>query len=64
MSHEITLEQANEKACQAEMVLRMLESFPDEIGDKELSHIITLVRRLTGEVHAWLIEEQAIREGK
>lgn len=64
MSHEISLDQANEKACQAEVILKMLESYPDEIGDKELSHVITLVRKLTGEVHAWLIEEQAIREGK
>lgn len=64
MSHEITLDQANEKACQAEMVLKMLESYPDEMGNKELSHVITLARRLTGEVHAWLIEEQALREGK
>lgn len=62
MSHEISLEQAKEKACQAEIILRMLESYPDHIGETELSSVITLTRRLNGEVHAWLIEEQAAKE--
>lgn len=65
MAHEISLEQAKEKACQAETILRMLESHPDEMGEVELSSVITLTRRLSGEVHAWLIEEQAKQgEGK
>ncbi|SAI93515.1 hypothetical protein [Enterobacter hormaechei] len=63
MAHEISLDQAKEKACQAEMILRMLESYPDDIGEVELSSVITLTRRLSGEVHAWLIEEQA-KQGK
>lgn len=63
MAHEISLEQAKEKACQAEMILRMLESHPDQMGEVELSSVITLTRRLSGEVHAWLIEEQT-KQGK
>lgn len=64
MAHEISLEQAKEKACQAEMILMMLESYPHQMGDAELSSVITLTRRLSGEVHAWLIEEQANQENR
>lgn len=62
MAHEITLTQATEKACQAETVLQMLESYPDDLTETQLSDVITLVRRLTGEIHSWLIEEQAEKE--
>ncbi|EAX4622273.1 hypothetical protein GQT51_000053 [Salmonella enterica] len=58
---DISLEQATEKACQVENLLRMLESYPDTLSETELSSVITLIRRLSGEVHAWLIEEQADR---
>ncbi|EBZ9516036.1 hypothetical protein EH138_17785 [Salmonella enterica subsp. enterica serovar Eastbourne] len=56
---DISLEQATEKACQVESLLRMLESYPDTLSETELSSVITLIRRLSGEVHTWLIEEQA-----
>ncbi|EEC0687292.1 hypothetical protein AH140_003106 [Salmonella enterica subsp. enterica] len=58
---DISLEQATEKACQVESLLRMLESYPDTLSETELSSVITLIRRLSGEVHTWLIEEQAGR---
>lgn len=51
---DISLEQATEKACQVESLLRMLESYPDTLSETELSSVITLIRRLSGEVHAWL----------
>ncbi|EAN0331021.1 hypothetical protein CBO02_16065 [Salmonella enterica] len=58
---DISLEQATEKACQVESLLRMLESYPDTLSETELSAVITLIRSLSGEVHAWLIGEKADR---
>ncbi|EAQ6167902.1 hypothetical protein ZO48_004437 [Salmonella enterica subsp. houtenae] len=58
---DISLEQATEKACQVESLLRMIESYPDTLSETELSAVITLIRRLSGVVHAWFIEEQADR---
>ncbi|VXD08628.1 conserved hypothetical protein [Enterobacterales bacterium 8AC] len=64
MSQEITLEQAAEKAHQAEIVCRMMEDYPHQFADSEVYAVAALLRRLTGDVAAWLIEEQAQREGK
>lgn len=63
MSHEITLDEARERAVQAELVLRLLESHPHQLSDCEVSDIATLCRRLIGNAAGWLIEEQAQREG-
>ncbi|WGE30495.1 hypothetical protein PHA77_07800 [Edwardsiella tarda] len=63
MAHEITLAQATEKASQTEAILLMMESFPDELTDSQFSDVITLVRRLAGEVHTWLIEETVQKGG-
>lgn len=46
---DISLEQATEKACQVESLLRMFESYPDTLSETELSSVITLIRRLSGE---------------
>ncbi len=64
MSHEITLDEAAEDAMQAEIVCRLLEHYPCALEDSDISAIATLLRRLTGNVAVWLIEEQAQREGK
>lgn len=61
MSHEITLAKAAEKAEQAEVVSRLLESYPHQMAESEVSAIASLLARLTGEVSTWLIEEQAQR---
>ncbi|EDR2558382.1 hypothetical protein JQ91_000176 [Salmonella enterica subsp. enterica] len=58
---DISLEQATEKACQVESLLRLIESYPDTLSETELSAVITLIRRLSGEVQAWFIEKQADR---
>ncbi|EJX0850500.1 hypothetical protein ODD70_004874 [Salmonella enterica] len=58
---DISLEQATEKACLVESLLRMIESYPDTLSETELSAVITLIRRLSGEVQAWFIEKQADR---
>lgn len=64
MSREITLEQAVERAHQAEIICRLVEDSPHHLVDSEVSAIATLLKRLSGDVAAWLISELAEREGK
>ncbi|EPS5423201.1 TPA: hypothetical protein R4126_003787 [Klebsiella michiganensis] len=64
MSQEITLEQALERAHQAEIICSLLEVFPRRLVDSEVSAIATLLKRLTGDVTGWLGEELTEREGK
>lgn len=64
MSREITLEQAAERAHQTEIICRLIEDHPHRLIDSEISALATLLRRLSGDVTAWLIEEVAEREGK
>ncbi|MES3566728.1 hypothetical protein QDQ61_13125 [Citrobacter freundii] len=62
MSREITLEQAAERAHQTEIICRLIEDYPHRMADSEVSAIATLLKRLSGDVTAWLIEEMADRE--
>ncbi|QXB20500.1 hypothetical protein [Lelliottia amnigena] len=64
MSREITLEQAAERAHQTEIIARLVEGFPHRLADSEVSAIATLLKRLSGDVAAWLNEELAEREAK
>ncbi|EOT8810070.1 hypothetical protein ACKXK4_004731 [Escherichia coli] len=57
MSRELTLEQAAERAHQTEIIARLVEDFPHHLADSEVSAIATLLKRLSGDVTAWLIEE-------
>lgn len=61
MAHEITLEQAAERAHQAEVICRMLESHPDKMDDSEYHAMASLLAKLTGDVCAWLMEEQSLK---
>lgn len=61
MAHEFSLEQAKEKAHQAEIICLMMEAYPNKMDDSEIEAIASLLSKLTGDVCAWLIEEQAIR---
>ncbi len=61
MTHELSLEQAKEKAHQAEIICLMMEAYPNKMDDSEIEAIASLLSKLTGDVCAWLIEEQAIR---
>lgn len=61
MSHEITLEQATERAYQSAIVCRLIESHPHSLEDGELTALASLLARLTGNVATWLMEEQAQR---
>ena len=62
MSRVNNIAKAQEKACEAELILRMLESHPDAMSENELSTVITLARRLIEEVHCLLIEEQGKKD--
>lgn len=64
MSHAITIEQATERACQAETICRLIESYPHRFEDTEITAMASLLQRLTGSLSAWLIEEQEQRGGK
>lgn len=64
MSREITLEQADERAHQAEIICRMVEDFPHQLADSEVLAIATLLKRLSGDVASWLVEELAVREAR
>lgn len=63
MSDEITLEQAAEKVIQAEAVLALMESYPHQFEDSEISALSTLLRSLVGNACIWMNEEQARRSG-
>ncbi|AMH12484.1 hypothetical protein AM363_08065 [Citrobacter freundii] len=62
MSHEITLEQAAASAHQSEIICRLIEECPRHLTGGDISTIAALLKRLNGDVTAWLIEEMAERE--
>lgn len=64
MSQEISLEQAAERARQAEFICRMMEDHPHRMEECEIISMDALLARLIGNVAAWLDEEKAQREGK
>lgn len=64
MSHEITLGQAAERACQAETICRLMESYPHRFEESEITAMASLLQHLTGSLSAWFIEEQKHRGGK
>ena len=64
MSREITLEQAAARAHQTEIICRLIGDYPGRLVDSEVSAIAKLLKRLSGDVTAWLVEELADREGK
>jgi hypothetical protein len=61
---DITLEQATERARQAEVICRILEHYPNPMGAHEIEVIASLLSKLTGNVAAWLVEELALKENK
>ncbi len=63
MAHERTIDEVAEMAQQAELVCRLLEDYPHQLEDLDVSLIATLVKKLSGGVAAWLIEEIEIRGG-
>ncbi|HBE9089092.1 TPA: hypothetical protein KNG84_001099 [Serratia fonticola] len=62
MSREITLEQAADKAHQAEVVLSLLKVCPQSLDEYEVEALATLLCSLIGNTRVWFIEEQAERK--
>lgn len=54
---DITLHQAAEKSCQAELVLRLLEQYPSKLTDSDIETLASLLSNLIGSVAAYLVEE-------
>lgn len=50
MAHEISQEPVAERAHQAEIICRMMESYPHRMVDSEVQAIASLLARLTGDV--------------
>lgn len=61
MSQEITLQQAAERAHQIEVICALAEDYPGMMTDSESGAIIGLLKRLSGEVCVFLIDEQERR---
>lgn len=61
---DITLKEAAERAHQAEVISRLIELSSDEIGEGDLTAISALLRRLTGDVTAFLVEMVAEQESR
>ncbi|EOT8236013.1 hypothetical protein ACKXL9_005455, partial [Escherichia coli] len=61
MSQEITLQQAVERAHQIEVICALAEDYPGMMTDSESGAIIGLLKRLSGEVCVFLIDEQERR---
>ncbi|MBJ2096044.1 hypothetical protein [Serratia ureilytica] len=61
---DMTLEQATERARQAEVICQILKHYPDSMDTYEIEAIASLLSKLTGNVAAWLVEELALKENK
>ncbi|WP_274851813.1 hypothetical protein [Serratia marcescens] len=61
---DITLEQATERARQAEVICRILEHYPNSMDAYEIEAIASLLGKLTGNVAAWLAEDLALKENE
>ncbi|ARF48187.1 hypothetical protein [Pantoea stewartii] len=61
MSHEITLQQATERADQANVTLFMLRKTIDDMDFADIGTAVSMASDLLDSVAAWLLEEQAQR---
>lgn len=62
MLHEITIQQAAERANQASVTLLMLSKVIDDMEFCVIETAVVMANNLIASVSAWLIEEQAQRE--
>ena len=62
MSRDHTLKNVTEMAEQAETVLFMWERMDKPLCESETQAIVSLLRRLTGNVSSWLGDELAEKE--
>lgn len=56
---DITLQKAATKAYQAEVVARMLESYPHKLTDSDVETVASLLADLIGPVAAYFIEKES-----
>ena len=61
MSHEITLQQATERADQTNVTLLILRRALDDMDFADIGTAVSLASDLLDSFAAWLIEEQAQR---
>lgn len=62
MAHEITLQQAADRADQANVTLFMLRKVINEMDYPDIETAVTMASKLMDSVTAWLLEEQHQRE--
>lgn len=62
MASEITLEEVALRAHQAEIICSMMEVHPNQLVDSEIIAMATLLRRLTGDVTAYLIDAMSTKD--
>lgn len=62
--YDITLKQAAERAHQAELIFRLMEDHSHHLEDCDVSAMATLLKRLTGDVTAFLVEMVAEQESR
>jgi len=62
--YDITLKQAAERAHQGELICRLREDHPHHLEDCDVSAMATLLKRLTGDVTAFLVEMVAEQESR
>lgn len=62
--YDINLKQAAERAHQAELICRLMEYHPHHLEDCDVSAMATLLKRLTGDVTAFLVEMVAEQESR
>lgn len=55
----MTLHKVNEKACQAELVCRMLEEYPSKLSDSDIASVASLLSNIISPVTAYLAEEES-----
>ncbi|MCX8967397.1 hypothetical protein EHW66_21250 [Erwinia psidii] len=56
MATEITPQQAEDMSRQAELISSMLEDYPHNLLDTDVSLIAALLKNLTGKVASYLME--------
>ncbi|OBU10775.1 hypothetical protein [Morganella psychrotolerans] len=63
MSANITINQAAEKAHQVELISLLIELYPNQLQDSEISALSSLMAKLSGDVRVFLQKEIEAQEG-
>lgn len=63
MNTNITISQAAEKAHQVELISLLIELYPNQLRDSEISALSSLMAKLSGDVCVFLQKEIEAQEG-